>query len=307
MRQLLYIFLFGLSFSSCDDGDIFEVTLEFDDTFETCGDLVFYKTKDTPPETLSIQLIGRTIDEFLEVEDNNIYVEAFEFSSTNNAFNYRTYSAAPDPLLVFCNDIPSASIDILSDAESTSGTATITTVLVEDDNDGIPAEFEGRGEQAEDGTYPDAIDTDNDGIPNYLDVDDDGDNVLTTAENPNYTEDFGLIDAQDTDNDGTPDYLDTDDDNDGVATRDEESINADNNPLNDVTEPDIGADYLNDNISITVPATAFIAHPINQVYTISILVENIQLPNLTQDNFDFGTLDDTSITSDTRSGEPIFN
>ena len=307
MRQLLYIFLFGLLFSSCDDGDIFEVTLEFDDTFETCGDLVFYKTKDTPPETLSIQLIGRTIDEFLEVADNNIYEEVFEFSSTNNAFNYRTYSAAPDPLLVFCNDIPSASIDILSDAESTSGTATITTVLVEDDDDGIPAEFEGQGEQAEDGTYPDAIDTDNDGIPNYLDVDDDGDNVLTTAENPNYTEGFGLIDAQDTDNDGTPDYLDNDDDNDGVATRDEESINADNNPLNDVTEPDNGADYLNDMISIEVTATAFIAHPIIQTYTISILVNNIQLPNLTQDDLDFGTLDDTSITNDSRSGEPIFN
>ena len=307
MRRLLYILFIGLLSYSCDDGDVFEVTLEFDDTFETCGSLVLYKTKDSPPESLSIQLQGRTIDEFLNVGDDNLFTQTYEFSSSSNAFNYRTYSSAPDPNLVFCNDIPPANIDILVDSESTSGTATVTTVLVEDDNDGIPADLEGRGEQAEDGTYPDAIDTDNDGIPNYLDVDDDGDNVLTTAENPEYTEADGLANAQDTDLDGIPDYLDNDDDNDGIPTRDEESINADNNPLNDVTEPDNGADYLNPNVAISVPATAFIQHPIAQVYTISVFVENIQIPNLTQDELDFGTLDDSSITNDTRLGEPIFN
>lgn len=307
MQRLLFILVIGLLCYSCDDGDVFQVSLEFEDTFETCGSLVLYKTKDSPPESLSIQLQGRTIDEFLNVGDDNVFTQTYEFSSNSNAFNYRTYSTAPDPNFVFCNDIPPANIDILVDSESSSGTATVTTILVEDDNDGIPADLEGRGAQAEDGSYPDAIDTDNDGIPNYLDVDDDGDNVLTTAENPEYTEEFGLANAQDTDLDGIPDYLDNDDDNDGVPTRDEESINADNNPLNDVTEPDNGADYLNPNISISVPATAFIAHPIQQVYTISVFVENIQIPNLTQDELDFGTLDDSSITNDTRTGEPIFN
>ncbi len=307
MKRLFYLLCIGLLLQTCDDGDVFEVTLEFEDTFEQCGNVVFFKTKDSPPESLSIQLQGRTIDEFLEVGDDNVFTQTYEFSSSSNAFNYRTYSTAPDPDFVFCNDVPPANIDIIVDSESSSGTATITTVLIEDDNDGIPAELEGRGAQAEDGSYPDAIDTDNDGIPNYLDVDDDGDNVLTTAENPEYTEEDGLANAQDTDNDGIPDYLDDDDDDDGIPTRDEESINSKNNPLDDVTNPDIGADYLNDEVMISVPATAFIEHPIQQTFTISIFVENIQIPNLTQDELDFGTLNDTNITSNTRIGEPIFN
>lgn len=309
MQRLLYILVIGLLCFSCDDGDVFEVTLEFEDTFEAeeCGSLVLYKIKDSPPESISIQLQGETIEDILNVGEDNMLTQTYEFSSNSNAFTYRTYSSVPNPDLVFCNDIAPGNIDIIVDSESTSGRAILTTILVEDDDDGIPADLEGRGAQAEDGTYPDAIDTDNDGIPNYLDVDDDGDNVLTTAENPEYTEEDGLANAQDTDNDGVPDYLDNDDDDDGIPTRDEESIDPDNNPLNDVTNPDIGADYLNDEVMISVPATAFIEHPIQQTYTISIFVENIQIPNLTQDELDFGTLNDSNITSDTRTGEPIFN
>ncbi|WP_189663078.1 ice-binding family protein [Polaribacter sp. IC073] len=51
-----------------------------------------------------------------------------------------------------------------------------------------------------------ALDTDNDGIPDISDIDDDNDGLLDTAET-----------ANDTDNDGIPNYLDTDSDNDGCA------------------------------------------------------------------------------------------
>ena len=297
MRQLLYICLIGILAVSCDDGDIFEVTLDFDDSFETCGELVFFKTKDSPPESLSIQLENRSFEEFLDVDETNTNSEVFQFSSSSNSFNYRTYSSAPND--VFCNDIPPADLDILTDAESTSGTATITTILLEDDNDGIPAEFEdinGNGILDDD-------DTDFDSIPNYLDVDDDGDNVLTTAENPEYTESDGLANAQDTDADGIPDYLDNDDDGDMVLTRDEENVSQDNNPLNDVLDPNIGADYLNPDVNSTVPATAYRTHTIQQEFIISITVENIQIPNLTQQSLDFGEL----VVTDSRTGLPIFN
>jgi FKBP-type peptidyl-prolyl cis-trans isomerase FkpA len=50
-------------------------------------------------------------------------------------------------------------------------------------------------------------DTDEDGIPNYLDVDDDGDGILTKDEDAN---EDGDPTNDDTDNDGIPDYLDTD-------------------------------------------------------------------------------------------------
>ena len=41
--------------SSCDDGDIITVEFDFNDTFalESCNDLVFYKTKNDPSESLS--------------------------------------------------------------------------------------------------------------------------------------------------------------------------------------------------------------------------------------------------------------
>nr|WP_321234254.1 hypothetical protein [uncultured Psychroserpens sp.] len=303
MRQFLYICVISLLALSCDDGDVFEVSLEFEDTFKTCGNVVFHKTKDSPPESISIQLAGRSIEDFLNVGEDNTYEEVFQFSSNSNSFNYRTYSSAPDDDEVFCNDVPSATIDILTDAEDSSGTATLMTVLVEDDDDGIPAELEdvnGNGDLEDD-------DTDGDGIPNYLDVDDDGDNVLTTAEGVNYTEEDGLVNAQDTDGNGTPDYLDNDDDGDNVATRDEENINVDNNPQNDVTDPNVGADYLNPAVATTVTATEYREHNIQLTYTISISIVNLSLPNLVQQNLDFGTLNDTSITNDSRVAEPIFN
>ena len=73
-------------------------------------------------------------------------------------------------------------------------------------------------------------DTDDDGIPNYLDTDDDNDGVLTMFEDYGNTDlEVGAADAigdgdptnDDTDGDGIPDYLDTDDDNDGIPTEDE--------------------------------------------------------------------------------------
>ncbi|MEM5564911.1 hypothetical protein WNY78_07335 [Psychroserpens sp. AS72] len=298
MRNLLYLFLIGLVALSCDDGDVFEVTLDFDDVaLETCGSLVFYKAKDSPPETLSIQLNNRTFEEMLDVDDDNIFTQTFEFSSSSNSFNYRTYASEPDN--VFCNDIPPADLDILTDAESDSGRAILTTILVEDDDDGIPAELEDINQN---GDLEDD-DTDNDGIPNYLDVDDDGDNVYTASEGVNYTTADGLTNALDTDNDGIPNYLDNDDDGDLVLTRNEENFTPDNNPQNDVTDPNVGADYLNIDVSTTVEATEYRVHVIKQTYTTSIEIESIQLPNLTQDNFSFGEI----ITTDTRTGAPVFN
>jgi len=53
-------------------------------------------------------------------------------------------------------------------------------------------------------------DPDHDGIPNWIDIDSDGDGLLDADE--------GLDDV---DLDGTPNYLDLDSDNDGCSDRDE--------------------------------------------------------------------------------------
>ncbi len=300
MRKLLSILSLCFLCFTCNDGDIIVFELDFDDTFKTCGEIVFYNTKTDPAESLSIQISGLTIDDVLAVGSDNTLTLNQTINGSSNRFTYRTYSALPSSL--FCNDVPPSDLDILSSDESTSGNVTITTILTEDDNDGIPAELEdinGNGNLDDD-------DTDSDGVPNYLDQDDDGDNVPTATENPNYTTANGLANAQDSDGDGTPDFLDMDDDGDGVKSRDEENLSQDQNPLNDILDPNVGPDYLNPNISNTVPATKYRTHTIKQTFEVSILVENISFTTLSQTKFDFGTLDDSSITTGSRNPVTVF-
>ena len=291
MRKLLFLFL-SLSFivlNSCDDGDIITVELDFEETFEACegvSGLVLYKTKEDPSESLSLLISDYSLENIIAVGDDNTFNE-----SKSATFNYRTYSDESISDL-FCNDI-AANVTITLD-ESDSVTAEISTILVEDDNDGVLADLEFDG------------DTDGDGLPDYIDADDDGDNILTANENPDPNGDGDLSDAQDTDGDGTPDYLDKDDDGDGVDTRDEENATQDNNPANDITNSDVGADYLNPAVSITVLATAYREHTITQTYVVTVNITEVSLSFLSQDNLDFGILSDSSL-SDSRKETPEFN
>jgi gliding motility-associated-like protein len=63
-----------------------------------------------------------------------------------------------------------------------------------------------------------AVDTDNDGILNFQDTDDDGDTMNSKDEDVNFD---GNLKNDDTDQDGVPDYLDADDDGDEIPTKDE--------------------------------------------------------------------------------------
>jgi len=132
------------------------------------------------------------------------------------------------------------------------------------DGDGVPNVFEdfnGDGDVTND-------DIDLDGIPNYLDNDDDGDGILTADEavdadgNPidtdgdldvNYLDNdddgdglFSNFETGDTDGNGVADYLDNDDDGDTILTINENADpNADGNPVDAVdTDADGTPDYL---------------------------------------------------------------
>ncbi|MEJ2585680.1 MAG: hypothetical protein P8Z38_11815 [Robiginitalea sp.] len=60
-------------------------------------------------------------------------------------------------------------------------------------------------------------DTDKDGVPDGLDIDDDNDGILDIIENPNFNLPESLNPVlTDTDGDRIPDYLDSDSDNDGI-------------------------------------------------------------------------------------------
>jgi hypothetical protein len=89
-------------------------------------------------------------------------------------------------------------------------------------------------------------DTDNDGLPNYLDNDDDGDLVLTNLE---YVFGRNFTSLLDTDNDGIPNYLDNDDDGDGILTFMEDA-NGDGNPVNDDSNSNGTPDYLDNPLLI---------------------------------------------------------
>jgi hypothetical protein len=298
MRKLFFIIISVslLSFYSCDDGDIITVELDFGETFLACGesDLVLYKTKEDPSESLSILISNYTLDAILAVGADNT------FSVNKSAtLYYRTYSDADLPSDLFCSDIP-PNINITLDEDS-SCTAEINTTLVEDDNDGILAALEdinGNGDLEDD-------DTDGDGLPNYIDADDDGDNILTTNENPDPNSDGSLVDSQDTDGDSIPDYLDADDDGDGVLTRDEENDSQDKNPANDITNSEVGADYLNADVATTIAATAYREHTIIQTYTVAVNVTGISLSFLSQEELDFGVLSNSAL-SDSRKVTPTF-
>ena len=93
-------------------------------------------------------------------------------------------------------------------------------------------------------------DTDADGIPNFMDNDDDGDLVLTSVEYV-FTDRSANSAVLDTDGDGIPNYLDNDDDGDGALTI-EEDYNNNNNPLDDDTDNNGQPDYLQDTVMLSV-------------------------------------------------------
>ncbi len=101
------------------------------------------------------------------------------------------------------------------------------------DNDGID-------DMTEVGSILSPIDTDEDGVIDAIDSDDDNDTILTKYEDLNNDGDFT---NDDTDEDGTPNYLDNDDDGDSILTKDESPDS------NDDGNPDDAKDTDNDNIA----------------------------------------------------------
>ncbi|WP_179008028.1 hypothetical protein [Winogradskyella forsetii] len=240
MIRRFYI-LFCLVFMvACDDGDILTVELEFDEELEICDNFVasylIYNTKSDPNESLTLLLPKPEYEDLFLFPTPEGDPEIIQLSDSDVQFNYRSYNINPNALL--CDVITNSELVITEDYPADAGTAEVTVTVLDDDNDGVPNEFEGiSGDQYEDGIYWDSQDWDDDGIPDYLDEDDDNDNVLTK---------FELNDEDDDDDDPTtnplnsdadvpitgdnfPDYLDDDDDGDGIPTY-LEDVDGDKNP-----------------------------------------------------------------------------
>ncbi|PQB04279.1 hypothetical protein [Aureitalea marina] len=271
-RKLLLFSLIFWALYSCNDGDIIVTTFEFDDaTLQSCFGsdvVVFFKINNDPAESISVQIPG---DESLFVESDTLN---FTLNGNTSKVNYRLFNEAVDASY-FCNSIPPTTPSISQEYLANDGSATLFITTIFDDNDGLDPEFEGDG------------DTDGDGLPDFYDFDDDGDNVPTLSE-------IGIDpqNPQDTDGDGIPNYLDTDDDNDGILTRYEDT-NIDLDPTNDVTDPLAGPDFLNPAVSVSTVIDIYRIHEFSFNSDVRVLLNDLVLisgeEQIIQESLDLGT------------------
>lgn len=179
------------------------------------------------------------------VEDFNLQVVQNDLSP-NNPAGLVFYSTLADaqaqtnviPNLMFTNTSNPQTIYTLANGMVKSVVLSLVDCSVDYDTDTVATNLE----DANNDTNLANDDTDMDGLPNYLDNDDDGDLILTNVEYV-FTTKNATTTLIDTDNDGKPNYLDNDDDGDGVLTF-MEDYNGNGNPVDDDTNSNGIADYL---------------------------------------------------------------
>jgi hypothetical protein len=279
MKKIFVLLFTSILFQSCNDGDIIVTNFDFEDAqLQQCGEgdtVVFFKINPDVNESISL-LLETTEDLFLETG-----TQSFNLIASGSRVNYRGFDATVTESY-FCNPIPPTTPLVTIEYLGTSGTAQLISLTILEDNDGIA--FVDSDSQTEEGFG----DFDVDGIPNYYDFDDDGDNVPTAVEigedpdNP-----------RDSDMDGMADYLDRDDDNDGVLTINED-INGNLNPADDIDEAGALPNYLDDTKTDEVSTLEYRAHFFNRTSDGSIIIENLVLVNeeeeIILETFDFGTI-----------------
>jgi len=290
MKNYLLSILAIAFLSACDDGDVIVTSFDFEEaTLQACGgpgDYVFFKINSESAESLSLNIT--TSDTLFLIEG----IREFPLTETTHTVNYRRFDGDVTADY-FCNVIPPVGPNAAENYVSTGGTANIQTDITLDDNDGVALEDEFDG------------DTDMDGIPDFYDADDDGDNVLTSFE---LGDSDPTTPPRDTDGDGLPDYLDPDDDGDGILTIDEESIEADLDPTNDITDNTVGPDFLNAAVSIDVMTMGYRSVTYSFVSTGTIFITDLVLVSedeqITQENLSLDSL--PSVLSGTITITPEF-
>lgn len=306
MRKVLsFIFAATLLFS-CDDGEIIVTDFNFENPqLQRCGDdeaHVLFKINNTGVnEAIAFRFNMQTPETgFFATEEGQLTIPI----NATNQIVYRVFDGPVDNSY-FCNEIPPVSPRVTEEYRSTTGgeviiTSTLNTAT-DHDGDGVLSVDEGMSENR---------DTDGDGIPDYLDIDDDGDNVLTRIELAVEAEQ-SANGYPDSDGDGIPDYLDADDDNDGVPTRNED-WNENLNPADDRDTDTRIPHYLNPDISDFIEITGTRENTISRSFRYLVTVRNLTLVNqrgegeqIRLQDYELGYLNSPSqnITIDPSDGE----
>jgi len=303
----LFSFCLVISLFSCDDGDIIVTTFDFDqDTpLSLCqqdNENVLYYIDPETNEAISFEF---SLDGFNGSFPGLVDPEPIVININNvNRVTYRKLSSQPEGDY-YCQQVPPSSPQVIEEFISTTGgTVTIQiSVLEQDDNDGVPPEDEG----VSNGNDGFQLDNDGDGIPDFIDIDDDNDNVLTVSEERDVLDDNGNVIPGiyfDTDLDGVPNYLDEDDDGDTVLTRYEDLNYCDDpenpalNPGNDINEDGI-PNYLNNTETGSVNIDVYKANRITRTFLTLIVFNDITFESvnsnesLTFQNFPMGRYETT--------------
>ena len=306
----LFVFVISLIIISCDDGDIIVTTFDFDQEtpLSLCqqdGNNVLYFIDSETNEAISLEFDLDEFDGSFEgLADPDPIV--LNIDNTNRVI-YRKLSGQPEggASAYYCQQVPPSSPQVLEEFISTTGgTVTIQiSILAQDDDDDVPAEIEDRNNN---GDFFDD-DSDGDGIPDFLDIDDDNDNVLTKSEELEREDDNGNIipgEYTDTDNDGNRNYLDNNDDGDAVLTINED-LNYCDDPQNPALNPtnDINVDglphYLNNQETGSVNITILQSNVITRSFLTTIVFTDITFESvnsnesLTFQNFPMGRYEAT--------------
>ncbi|TCK69055.1 hypothetical protein DFQ05_0566 [Winogradskyella wandonensis] len=306
MRKYFIALITLIFVTACDDGDVITIDLEFDQQLDLCANntdvFTIFDLRDDPSESLAL-IIPRGTDEvvpFFNPTPANT-PEIININNSSNLFLYRTYNrdlANTASNRELCSAVIPSDLIIQESYEASGGTAEVTVTVEDDDNDGIPSELEGRGAPDENGNYPNAEDFDLDGIPNYLDQDDDDDNVPTRFEidMDSFDENNPTAIFIDTDGDGQFDHLDIDDDEDGVLTINEDqdqNFNPRDDLANDVNEV-LTPHYLNsiEDMDYGSPGK-FPTNQYTRTIVASIIIRDFDLEIISQDFIDFGILTNT--------------
>jgi len=296
MRLVFLGILSMLLTVGCDDGDIIVNTFDFDGTdLQNCGNAdayLFYKINVNGNESLSLKL-AQGEDIFFQEDTLNVTL-----NSSSNVVNYRIFNGEVTNAY-FCDNVPPTEPSVNIEYIANNGTATLIVSTTRDDNDGLSTELEGM-----------VNDTDGDGLLDYFDFDDDGDNVPTLQELDTANEDGDnnpLTNPKDTDGDGIADHLDPDDDGDGVLTRYESSGDLD--PTNDITDTTVGPDYINAAVAIETVIDAYRSHSYDFISDAALTLHDLVLVNgeeqIIKQFFDMGTVDE--ILQGTITLNPDFN
>lgn len=230
MKKFFSIFIIFLGLSSCDNGDIIVTNFDLEDSqLSLCGlgdqKVLYVINNDGVNESMSLQLTSRQFDEEeLLLSRNTSQPIEIELTGDNKMI-YRLYDGEI-PSDYFCKAVPSKDPGVIDEYITTEGSVVISTrfndIGPQDDadKDGIKNIDEGMDpDEAQNPGSETHLDTDGDGIPNYLDIDDDGDNVRTSTEIRTGDGDPTAEGYLDSDIDGIPNYLDPDDDGDGALTK----------------------------------------------------------------------------------------